>query len=68
MMTIINIDKQNEKCEVKFERRGWLSNEAFKLTGEAFIEQGKNRTVMFSIEGNWDKQCTIVNTQTKERD
>ena len=37
-MTIINIDKPTEKCDVKFERRGWFSNEAFKLTGESYSE------------------------------
>ncbi len=66
-MTIINLDKQNEKCEVKFERRSWFSNEAFKLTGEAFTEQGKTKNVVYTIEGNWDRQCTIVNTVTKDK-
>jgi len=26
-MTVINLSKPNEKCEVKFERRGWFSSE-----------------------------------------
>ena len=26
-MTVVNLSKPNEKCEVKFERRGWLSSE-----------------------------------------
>ena len=26
-MTVVNLSKPNEKCEVKFERRGWFSSE-----------------------------------------
>jgi hypothetical protein len=36
-MTVTNLMRPNEKCTVKFERRGWLSKEAFKLTGEVFL-------------------------------
>jgi hypothetical protein len=43
-MTITNLQRPNEKCTVKFERRGWLSKEAFKLTGEVFAGgSGKQR-------------------------
>lgn len=30
-MTVINTTRPNERCEIRFERRGWFSNEAFKL-------------------------------------
>jgi hypothetical protein len=30
-MTITNLKRVNEKCEVKFERRGWFSAEEFKF-------------------------------------
>ena len=40
-MTVINQNRPNEKCEVRFERRGWFSSEAFKLNGECYTEEGK---------------------------
>jgi len=30
-MTIVNLKRQNERCEVRFERRGWFSAEEFKF-------------------------------------
>lgn len=54
------------RCEIKFERRGWFSNEAYKFQGESWIEQGKKRQVGFSIQGNWNKDATLTNTLTKE--
>lgn len=30
-MTVLNTSRPSEKCEIRFERRGWFSNEAFKL-------------------------------------
>ena len=42
-MTVINVNKPNQKCEVRFERRGWFSKEEFKLQGESFITEGKDK-------------------------
>jgi hypothetical protein len=36
-LTVINLNKPNEKCIVKFERRGWFSDESYKLEGNVFI-------------------------------
>lgn len=35
-LTIMNMTRPNEKCEVRFERRGWFTTEAFKFEGEAY--------------------------------
>jgi Oxysterol-binding protein len=35
-LTIVNMSRPNEKCEVRFERRGWFTTEAFKFEGEAY--------------------------------
>lgn len=53
-MTIINQNRPNEKCEVRFERRGWFSKEQFKLVGEAYLLEGKTKKIMYNIEGNWN--------------
>jgi hypothetical protein len=34
--------------------RGWFSKEAFKLVGEVYQLEGKNKKVMYTIEGNWN--------------
>jgi hypothetical protein len=38
---------------IKFTKRGWFSKEAFKLEGEVF--DGKSKSPIYKIEGNWNK-------------
>lgn len=64
-MTIINQSRPNERVEVRFERRGWFSDDAFKCAGEAFKVDGKNKQVSFSINGMWNKSVTLKDEQTK---
>jgi len=65
-MTVINVNKPNYRCEVRFERRGWFSKEEFKLQGESFITEGKDKQVHYLIEGNWNNQVSITNKETKQ--
>lgn len=48
-MTVVNQKRPNERCEVRFERRGWLSKEPFKLVGESFKVDGKKIQVFQQI-------------------
>ena len=63
--TITNLKRPNEICEIKFERRGWLSKESFKFEGETFAKLGKKKDVFHKITGNWNKQASIVDVKTK---
>lgn len=66
-MTVTNLARPEEKCEVRFERRGWFTSEAFKFTGEAFVKEGKKKNVAYTIEGNWNKEVRLTNAQTKDQ-
>jgi hypothetical protein len=63
---VISLKDPSVRCEIKFERRGWFSNEAYKFQGESWKELGKKRQVGFSIQGNWNKDATLTNALTKE--
>ena len=65
-MNIVNLSRQNERSEVKFERRGWFTSEAFKLTGETFYVEAKKKKVQYTINGNWNKEIKLTNELTKE--
>lgn len=52
--TVVNMNKPSEVCEMKFEKRGWLSKETHKFTGEAFVLDGKKKNVGYTVEGNWN--------------
>ena len=64
-MTVVNNNKPNLKCEIKYERRGWFSDEAFKLQGESFVTEGKSKSVHYRIEGNWNSKISLINKETK---
>ena len=55
-LTVTNLNRPNEKCLIKFERRGWFSNEAFKLEGSVFVQEGKKKDKKFDITGNWNSR------------
>jgi len=52
-MTIINQKRPNERAEVRFERRGWFSDDAFKCQGEVYRVEGKNKVNAFTLKGKW---------------
>lgn len=60
-MTVVNVNRPEHKCEVRFERRGWFTSEAFKFQGEAFITEGKKKNVVYTLEGNWNKDVRLTN-------
>lgn len=66
-MTITNQNRPNEICKVNFERRGWFSKEQFKLTGEVYYMDGKNKQVTHLIEGNWNDKVSIVDPKSGQR-
>lgn len=65
-MTIINQKRPNERVDIKFERRGWFSDDAFKCEGEAYKVEGKNKQVSFNIKGKWNKSVTLTDNVTKK--
>lgn len=66
-LTVQNLKKPNERCEIRFERRGWFSQEAYKLTGESFFVDQRNAP-RFKIEGNWNRACHLTDLQTKQKE
>lgn len=40
---VVSLNDPSVKCDIKFERRGWFTNEAYKFTGESWQEKGKLR-------------------------
>lgn len=64
--TVVNLNRPNEKADIRFERRGWFSSESFKFEGEAYIQEGKKKNIAHTIEGNWDKKCSITDAKTKQ--
>ena len=63
-LLIINQNRPNERCEVRFERRGWFNDDAFKCEGEAFKVEGKNKNVSFGIKGKWNESVMLTNLET----
>ena len=53
-MTIVNLKRPEERCEVKFTRRSWFSKDAFKLEGEVFTQSKSEKKLSYLIEGNWN--------------
>lgn len=65
-LLVINQNRPNERCEVRFERRGWFSDDAFKCEGEAFKVEGKSKNISFGIKGKWNESVTLTNLETKQ--
>ena len=65
-MTISSQKRPNEKSEIRFERRSWFSNDAFKFQGETYKEEGKKKQNQYLFTGNWNGTITITNVKTKE--
>jgi len=67
-LQIINQNRPNERCEVRFERRGWFNDDAFKCEGEAFKVGGKNKNVSFGIKGKWNESVMLTNLETNQNE
>lgn len=68
-MHVTNLNRPEEKCEVKFERRGWFSKDkdAYKFAGDVFRQQGKDKKVkLFQINGNWNRGASYTDLQTHQ--
>jgi oxysterol-binding protein 1 len=63
-MVVTNLKRPNERCEVKFERRGWFTGDSFKFSGEVLSGP---KQVAFLIEGNWNDQARLVDPKTSEK-
>lgn len=58
-LTVTNLNRPNEKCQIRFDRRGWFSGEPFKIEGSVFMEDGKKKDKKVYITGNWNKKIYI---------
>lgn len=63
-LTVVNQDQPNEQCVIRFERRGWFNKEKFKLAGEVFKMDGKNKQIVYLIQGNWNDKVSFVDPKT----
>ena len=43
-MTVVNQERPQEKCEIKFEKCGWFAKEWHKLEGRAFLESSDGKS------------------------
>lgn len=66
-MHFSNLQRPHEKSEIKFESRGWFSDDAFKFAGMTYVEEGpKKRNVTHTFTGKWNKNIVITDTKTKQ--
>jgi hypothetical protein len=54
MGTVTCVQRPNERAEINYIRRGWFSNEAFKIDGKIYKQQGQSKKVIYEMEGNWN--------------
>jgi len=70
-LTIVNMKKPDERCEINFSRRGWFSSQKNVLNGTVFRwseEKQKTLAKYYEITGNWHKDITLKNLNTNEKE
>lgn len=57
------LDQPNLACQIRFQKKGWISREEYKCEGEVYEtqpEKGKKGRMLYKIHGRWSSDIFIT--------